>query len=119
MPAGHKQAGWIYMGPDDVTGEDFYAAPKDESGTFTFNGAARQAQSIGAQVPTKSQLDTMYRNRDKGALKGTFNETGLDPAGWYWSSSEVRLNRAWAQRFSDGTQHYTFKNFDSSLRCVR
>jgi hypothetical protein len=120
MPAVHKQAGWIYMGPDDETGEIFYAAPKDESGTFTFNKAAKRAESIGAKVPSQSQLDKMYRNKDKGALKDTFNVTGSDSAGWYWSSRDDYYNGfAWAQRFSDGLQGYNGKYDDSSLRCVR
>ena len=119
MPAGHKQAGWIYMGPDEETGKDFYAAPKDESGTFTFNQAAKRAESIGAKMPSQSQLDKMYRNKDKGALKDTFNLTGSYPAGWYWSSSQYGLNGAWGQRFSDGFQFNNFKDYVSSLRCVR
>lgn len=120
MPAGHPNAGWIYMGPDHETGEEFYAAPQDESGTFTFNQAARRAEIIGAQVPTKSQLDKMYRSRDMGALKGTFNVTGSYPAGWYWSSTEGGSLRAWGQRFSDGNQYKFYTDHDaSSLRCVR
>jgi hypothetical protein len=119
MPASHPQAGWIYMGPDEETGEVFYAAPKDESGPFTFNQAAKRAASTGAKVPSQSQLDKMYRNRDKGALKGTFNVTGSYPAGWYWSSSQAS-SLAWAHRFSDGTQTSNFRNDnDSSLRLVR
>jgi hypothetical protein len=122
MPAGHKHAGWIYMGPDGETGEVFYAAPKDESGmscTFTFNQATRRAESIGAKVPSQSQLDKMYRNKDKGALKDTFNVTGSNSAGWYWSSRDYFNYDAWAQRFSDGFQSNYFKLNDSSLRCVR
>lgn len=85
MPAGHPNAGWIFLSPDEVTGKYSYAAPKGESGTFNFNQAAKQAQSIGAQVPTKSQLDKMYQNRDEGALKDTLNEISSGPARFYWS----------------------------------
>src|ERR1022692_1353030 len=56
MPAGHPNAGWIYMGPDEESGGIFNAAPKDESGTFTFNQAATRAEKVGAKVPTQSQL---------------------------------------------------------------
>lgn len=42
-----------------------------------------------------------WENRNKGKLKGTFNETGSGPAGWYWSFSPYGGN-GWTQRFSDG-----------------
>ena len=50
---------------------------------------------------------------------GGFFETGSNPAGWYWSSSQGIFNSAWAQHFSNGNQYYNFKINDSSLRCVR
>jgi hypothetical protein len=71
-------------------------------------------------VPSRGELDVLFENRHKGKLKGTFNETGSERAGWYWSSSPFGdLLSGWAQRFSDGSQDYDFKLVDSSLRCVR
>jgi Protein of unknown function (DUF1566) len=71
-------------------------------------------------VPTADQLLVLYDNKNTGALKGTFNETGLYPAGWYWSSSQdIDHNLASAQRFSDGNGANYGKDFASSLRCVR
>ena len=70
------------------------------------------------RVPTKGELNVLYENRNKGKLKGTFNETGSAPAGWYWSSSQTYLT-AWAQRFSDGHQSNDARIYYSSLRCVR
>ena len=35
-------------------------------------------------MPTKEELNVLFNNR---AEIGGFNETGSDPAGWYWSSS--------------------------------
>ena len=118
MPAGHKQAGWIYAGISKTTHEPFYVAPKD-SGVFQWKAAMDFAAKEGARVPSKEELDQMHDAMDKGALKGTFNVTGSYPAGWYWSSSQSNYGYAWAQRFSDGTQYSNYKTSASSLRCVR
>ena len=77
------------------------------------------AAKEGARVPSKEELDQIHDAMDKGALKGTFNVTGSNSAGWYWSSSQNDLSYAWAQRFSDGHQSGYNKVYDSSLRCVR
>ena len=68
------------------------------------------------RVPTKGELNVLFQNR---AAIGGFNEPGSHPAGWYWSSSQLNYNGAWAQRFSDGYQSINLKNYASSLRCVR
>ena len=101
-------------------GKPLYARPRDESGTYTFNEAAKHAKDVGGgfHVPSKGELNVLYENRNKGKLKGSFNETGSDPAGWYWSSTPDG-DTAWAQRFSDGDQHDDYRNDGSSLRLVR
>ncbi len=131
--------GTIYAGISPDTHKPMYARPKDESGTYTFNEAAKQGKNIGDgfRVPTQNELNVLYDNRNKGKLKGTFNETGSDPAGWYWSSTPYGNSLPWAQRFSDGYQNYGgrliawaqrfsdgYQNYggrliDSSLRLVR
>jgi len=117
--------GTIYAGVSPDTGKPMYATPADAPTTFTFKKAAKYAKNLDAhghkdfRVPTKSELNVLYQNRDKGKLKGTFNETGSDPAGWYWSSSQTSNIKAWDQRFSVGCQYYHFRLISSSLRCVR
>jgi hypothetical protein len=102
-----------------------YATPRDAPGTYTFNEAAKYASKLDANghhdfhVPSKGELNVLWENRDKGKLKGTFNVTGSHSAGWCWSSSQSGSNFAWAQRFSDGRQGSSSKDFASSLRCVR
>ncbi|HUZ46756.1 MAG TPA: DUF1566 domain-containing protein [Terriglobia bacterium] len=117
--------GTIYAGISPDTGKAMYATPRDASGVYDFNEAAKYASKLDAhghkdwRLPTKNELNVLYQNRDKGKLKGTFNETGSYPAGWYWSSSQTYYNGAWAQRFSDGVQHSNGRYGGSSLRCVR
>jgi len=109
--------GTIYAGISPDTHKPIYARPKDESGTYSFNEAAKHAKNIGEgfHVPTKNELNVLYENRNKGKLKGTFNETSK-----YWSSTPFNfLIFAWAQRFSDGFQDITNTDVVSSLRCVR
>jgi hypothetical protein len=108
-------------------GKPLYATPRDAPGTYTFNEAAKYAKNLDANghhdfhAPSKGELNVLFENRNKGKLKGTFNETGSDPAGWYWSSSPLNYYGyfGWAQRFSDGFQDYDSRGDTSSLRCVR
>jgi hypothetical protein len=117
--------GMIYAGISPDTHKPMYATPKDAPGTYPFNEAAKYANNLDAHghhdfhVPSKGELDVLWENRNKGKLKGTFNETGSTPAGWYWSSSQYFNFGSWTQRFSDGFQVYDTRNLGSSLRCVR
>ena len=76
------------------------------------------AARTNASVPSREELNQMHEARYEGALKGTFNTTGSNPAGWYWSSSQYD-NLAWTQRFSDGHRYNIHRCSQSSLRCVR
>jgi hypothetical protein len=106
-------------------GKLLYTTPRDAPGTYTFNEAAKYAKNLDANghhdfhAPSKGELNVLYENRNKGKLKGTFNETGSNPAGWYWSSSQYYNLDAWYQCFSDGNQNNHYKLNVSSLRCVR
>jgi hypothetical protein len=118
MPEGHEHAGWIYGGVSKTTGKPFYIAPKD-SGVMQWKEAMDFAARSNMSLPSREELNQMYQARNEGALKDTFNRTGSDPAGWYWSSSQDYGYGAWAQRFSDGHKSYGYKFDATSLRCVR
>ena len=118
--------GTIYVGISPTTNKPMYAALADAPVSMDFNAAAEYAKSleVGAKkdfrVPSKEELNVLFENREKGALKGTFNLTGLFPAGYYWSSTPNFDDYAYGQRFSDGAQLDFFtRGFDSSVRCVR
>ena len=105
MPEEHEHAGWIYGGISKTTRQ------------AVLHRAQRLRASCGGRRPWTSppaptrpshratELNQMYEARNEGALKGTFNTTGSDPAGWYWSSSQYDDSFAWAQRFSDGYEN--------------
>src|SRR5690349_10129930 len=117
--------GSIFAGISPDTHKAMYVTGADASLTVKWKKAMDYAAGLEAhgrhdwRVPTKAELNLLWENRDKGALKGTFNVTGSDPAGWYWSSTEYVNGYAWDQRFSDGGQLWNGKYVDSSLRCVR
>ena len=65
-------------------------------------------------LPSRDELDLLYKNLGKRVMAS--NTTG-----WkcYWSSSQNYIGNAWRQRFSDGGQYYTGKNYTHSVRAVR
>jgi hypothetical protein len=121
--------GTIYAGVSPDTGKPFYTTPRDEKLTVTFRETAGQAMMLSRanalghhdwRVPSKGELNTLWENRPKGKLAGTFNESGSNPGGWYWASSQDYGYSAWSQRFSDGSLYNCKLKFVvSSLRCVR
>lgn len=116
--------GTIYAGISPDTGKAFYAAAQDAPKLLTWHKGRRYAVNSTKhghndwRVPTSGELNVLFNNR---AAIGGFNESGLFPAGWYWSSSDANSTRARNQRFSDGAQDYTnyLKFFSLSVRCVR
>ena len=114
--------GTIFAGVSPDTNKPMYATPADAPLTYTFNQAKEYAANLDANghkdwhAPTKGELNVLFKNR---AAIGGFNETGSDPAGWYWSSSQNYDDCAWDQCFGDGYQFNHGKGYASSLRCVR
>lgn len=70
-------------------------------------------------LPAADELNVLYTNRDAGALKGSFDLTGIIPLGFYISSSEHGATSARRHRFSDGHQFGNLKSNPMSVRCVR
>jgi hypothetical protein len=124
-PGDRMADGSIYAGISPHTHKAMYVTAADASLTMKWKKAMDYAAGLDAhgrqdwRVPTKAELNLLWENRDKGALKATFNVTGSDPAGWYWSSTEIDYTVAWAQRFSNGDQLGSLEFHESSLRCVR
>jgi hypothetical protein len=118
--------GTIYAGDSPSTHLPIYAAPADAPTCMAFGKAEKYAKglSVGGKkdfhLPDKEELQVLFDNRDKGALKRTLNVTGSDTAGWYLSSAPGCNSHAYGVRFSDGAQGYSFGlQHQSSVRCVR
>jgi TolB-like protein len=63
-------------------------------------------------LPSKDELDLMYKNLKTKGLSGLGDSR-------YWSSSETTADYAWDQRFRDGAQNASHKYTTSSVRAVR
>jgi hypothetical protein len=63
-------------------------------------------------LPSKDELDLMYRNLKAKGLGGFSNEC-------YWSSSESDNKYAWSRIFSNGTHNLNDKRISDSVRAVR
>ena len=120
--------GTIYAGISPDTNQLMYAAPADAPISMDFNAAAKYAKGLQVgdkkdfRVPSKAELDVLFRNREEGALKGAFNLTGAFPASYYWSSTTIvdgGDNCGCYQRFSDGVRHDHYLDRGMSVRCIR
>jgi hypothetical protein len=67
----------------------------------------------GWRLPTKDELNELYKNKDK---IGGFATSTLSS---YWSSTESGLRFAWLQYFSYGTQKSANKLYILPIRAVR
>jgi TolB-like protein len=63
-------------------------------------------------LPSKDELDLMYKNLKQKRLGGFSNN-------WYWSSSQGSLSDAWYQNFNRGRQRDNDKDNTHTVRAVR
>lgn len=114
--------GTVYAGVSPDTGRAMYATPEDTGLCARWHKVMDYAAALDAhghkdwRVPTTCELNELFTNR---AAIRNFNQTGSDPAGWYWSSSQHLKYYAWLQRFSDGYRSDNLKLNSAALRCVR
>ena len=63
------------------------------------------------RLPTKDELNVMYKNKDK--IGGFAN-------GYYWSSTEEGYDYAWKQTFNNGLEGYNCsRDYFCNVRAVR
>lgn len=119
--------GTVYAGVSPDTGKPMYAAAQDV--TMEQAAAAQDAYrgkiSLHGhndwRVPSKEELNTLFQNRNKGALKGSFNQAAGDDGSHYWSSLEADdgSDDSWEQDFSTGEQSCAYAYGEASVRFVR
>jgi hypothetical protein len=123
---GDLDDGGVYVGLSASDGKALHAALADEPDYLTFDealeAAARMRKLPGcanAHVPTAHELDVnLYRNKDVGFLKGTFNTSGSYPDSCYRSSSPGLLIGARVQWFDDGCQDMSLRHHRLPVRLV-
>jgi hypothetical protein len=120
--------GSIFAGISPDTGKQMFAMPADAGVTMKFNKAAKYATKLNKEktlghddwrIPSKTELNVLFQNKEKGALKGTFNLTGSVSDGYFWTSMPYFDYFAREQRFSDGAQNDYYMGDALSVRCVR
>ncbi len=102
----------------DGRGGGLVAAPSDQ-GEKSWLGARKICRDLVLNgyddwfLPSKDELDLMYRNLKKRGLGGFASDC-------YWSSSESNSSTAGSQSFGDGYQ-YSFNkyNYSERVRAVR
>lgn len=122
--------GSIYVGLSAMNGKPLVTTAKD-IGIFNHRDAIKAVAELnrdyggGWRLPTGYWNDkgdelngNLFENRNKGALAGTFNLTGANPAGYYWAA-EHNDNGAACQQFSGGDRGYPYRASLSSVRPVR
>lgn len=131
-PGNIMSDGSIYLG--EQKGKAWYVTSTDAKNangtnlTMNFNQAAQYAEDLKAHghcdwiVPDREILEVMYQNKHIGAFSRTFNETGAGDKGWYWSSTQEDILKAYELRFKDGEKipgNFFNKSDPVSVRCVR
>ncbi len=117
--------GTIYAGVSPTTHKRMFVASADASLRKTFNQAVDYAASlkIGGhndfRLPDKDELNVIFGNKDKGALKNSFRLTTGVSASWYCSSTPEGNDKAWVQLFVAGQQIADSRDNRSWVRCVR
>src|ERR1039458_2364577 len=112
LKIGDLDDGGVYVGKSTTNGKDLHAALADEPKYMTygeaFEAAAKMSKQPGrenAHIPTPAELNVnLYQNKDKSALRGTFNTSGSSPDCCYRSSAPTGNKKVlW---FDDGHQGY-------------
>ena len=115
--------GTIFAGISPHTNKPMYAMPADASLRMKWKKAMKYAAEFEGgghskgtfRVPTDGELNVLFQNLAK---IGGFNETGSNPAGWYWSCTENDAVHATGQSFRGGYQYWDLKNRRYSVRLV-
>jgi hypothetical protein len=128
VPGDVMEDGSVFAGISPTTGKKMFVMPRDHLYS-SFNAAAQYARKLNDEktlghsdwrLPTKAELQVLYDNREKGALRGTFNQTGSSTHGWYWSSTpHGSMTSIWQMRFNDATTNYFSSTMSASVRYVR
>jgi hypothetical protein len=125
LQPGDPDDGGVYVGTSPTTGLPLHAALADEPRYLSFEGALEAAEIMRSQpgrenthVPSPEELNILYQNRDRGALRRTFQTRGSTPDGCYRSSAAWDDLDAQVQWFGDGAQGRHDRNTRLPVRLV-
>lgn len=92
--------------------QNFEVAQYDFEEKMTWEKAKAKCYRLGKgwRLPTKNELNVMYKNKDR--IGGFAND-------YYWSSTEYGSSHAWGQNVNAGYQLNYLKNVASYVRAIR
>ena len=95
-------------------------APKSTEKYLSWDDAVEYCKNLvvdgktGWRLPTKTELNQMYKNKDSMSFGEEFDPT------WYCSASEQAATDAWCQCFSSSNQcNFYYKTNSCCVRAVR
>ena len=92
--------------------QNFEVAQYDFEAEMNWDDAKLACAKLGKgwRLPTKNELNVMYKNKDR---IGGFADD------YYWSSTEYGSSHAWGQNVNAGYQLNYLKNVASYVRAIR
>jgi hypothetical protein len=121
--------GTIFAGISPDNDEAIYAMPEDATLKMRWKEANDFAKDLDVfghndwRLPSKTEMTVLHHNRNKGALKGTFNENASADSNdsCYWSSSVGANVLVWSKQFGTGSLNSSFlgKKNRLSVRYIR
>jgi len=123
-----QKDGTIFAGISPDKEHNMFVTPQDTPNKLAWEAAMTHISTFNAHghadwvLPTQDELDILYKNRNKGDLKGTFNKNASDTIdSWYWSCKlHPRLaQHTWVKQFNNGYRELGLNTFRAHVRPVR
>jgi len=117
--------GTVYVGVSPETGGAMYARYRDSSLPMKWEKATKYVKGLSShgyddwKLPSKKEMQVLFENKEKGSLKGTFNQSVFIGRGSYWTAEEKDRNYAYYQCFKDGDQDWLRKDESGPVRAIR
>ena len=117
--------GTIYGGISPTRHKPMYVAPADAPLRMKFNESAAYAKTVQVGdkrdffVPDVAELNVLFKNKDRGALKGTFTTARFNSANYYWSSEASNDKKGNSRWFVNGWKTAKLQSRRASVRCIR
>jgi len=116
LNAGNANFSSTFSGTDDasiiLSDCKLEVQKEDIAGSFSWYDANDKIKAIGQgwRLPNKSELECLYKNKDKiGGFKRD----------WYWSSERVGDWNVWVKSFSNGKQFGYSGSNSAKIRLVK
>lgn len=126
LKLGDVKDSWVYVGTDkglNIFAKAYGVRKGKSSLTKQWEETMDFAASQNAHLGSDAELHLFQVNViNKGLLKGAFDTSGSDPAGWVWGARRFPVypnDFARVQRLSDGYPDWYWKGYQVSVLLFR